>query len=113
MTPILNGLCLSRRICAATALAAAAMVAHAQDNKVDIRQGNQQERIEQGVDSGQLTRREQMRLERDQKRIARAETRAESDGLLSRRESARLAVGQRKTSRQIAHARHDRQHLPQ
>lgn len=101
-----------RRVCMAAVLGAAALGAQAED-KVDIRQANQQERIDAGVTSGELTQREQKRLERDQKRIARAEGRAESDGVVTRKESARLAVGQRKTSRQIAHAKNDRQKLPQ
>ena len=112
MNLFLQPLSAFRHVCVAAALGAAASGAQAQ-GKVDIRQGNQQERIDNGVVSGELTQREQKRLERDQKRIARAEGRAESDGVVTRKESARLAGGQRKTSRQIAHAKHDRQKPPQ
>ncbi|MGZ8144610.1 MAG: hypothetical protein ACXWTH_13635 [Methylosarcina sp.] len=55
-------------------------------DRVDIRQQKQQRRIEQGIDSGLLTRGELEKLERQQNKIARLENRFKSDGRLSRKE---------------------------
>src|SRR2546422_5266246 len=63
---------------------------------------NQQQRIEQGLKSGQLTTREAARLERDQ-------ARAMQDGKLSPAEKARLAREQNKVSRDIYREKHDAQ----
>src|SRR6478736_3200335 len=51
---------------------------------------NQQQRIEQGLQSGQLNSGEASRLEREQSRIDRDQARALKDGKLSPAEKARL-----------------------
>ena len=56
---------------------------------VDQRQAQQQARIQQGVASGELTHKEAAHLEKQQAHIAKAETRAESDGKVTRQERHR------------------------
>ena len=62
---------------------------------------NQQERIEQGLKSGQLTTQEASRLESEQSRIQRDQSRALRDGTLSPAEKGRLANEQDRASRDI------------
>ena len=70
---------------------------------------NQQQRIEQGLKSGQLTTQEAARLEREQARIERDQARAMSDGKLSPAEKARLEREQNRASRDIYREKHDAQ----
>src|SRR5207245_6854408 len=70
---------------------------------------NQQQRIEQGLKSGQLTTREAARLEREEARVERDQARAMQDGKLSPAEKARLAREQNKVSRDIYREKHDAQ----
>src|SRR5437762_14334352 len=60
---------------------------------------NQQQRIEQGLQSGQLNTREAARLEREQARVERDQARAMKDGVLTPAEKARLAREQNRVSR--------------
>ena len=70
---------------------------------------NQQERIEQGLKSGQLTTREAARLEREEAKVERDQARALRDGTLSPAEKARLAREQNQVSRDIYREKHDAQ----
>jgi hypothetical protein len=70
---------------------------------------NQQQRIEQGLQSGQLNTREAARLEREEGKVERDQSRAMRDGNLSPAEKARLAREQNKVSRDIAREKHDAQ----
>src|SRR5919204_1871478 len=70
---------------------------------------NQQQRIEQGLQSGQLNTREAARLEREEARVERDEARALRDGKLSPAEKARLAREQNRVSRDIYREKHDAQ----
>ena len=65
--------------------------------------------IDQGVASGQLNARETQRLEREQKHIATAETKAEADGKVTNKERAHLSHMQNKASRDIHREKHDAQ----
>lgn len=76
---------------------------------VDQRQINQEQRIQQGVQSGQLTPREAARLERGQERVQRMEDRAKADGTVTAQERKRLQHAENVQSRQIQRERHDRQ----
>lgn len=78
--------------------------------RVDQRQANQEQRIEQGAASGSLTPREANRLERGQQRVEGMETRAQADGVVSRRERVQLHRAQAAESRRIYGEKHDRQH---
>jgi len=70
---------------------------------------NQQQRIEQGLQSGQLTTREAGKLEREESRVERDQARAMQDGKLSPAEKARLAREQNRVSRDIYREKHDAQ----
>lgn len=70
---------------------------------------NQQQRIEQGLQSGQLTTREAARLEREESVVERDQARALRDGKLTDAEKARLAREQNRVSRDIYREKHDAQ----
>jgi hypothetical protein len=70
---------------------------------------NQQQRIEQGLKSGELTTREAGKLEREQSRIERTEKRDLRDGSISDAEQRRLTARQNRVSRDIARQKHDTQ----
>ena len=77
---------------------------------VDSRQRRQQQRIYNGVRSGRLTRAELYRLQRQQYRLARTESRyRRSGGGLSWRERYYLQRRLNRTSRSIYRQKHDRQ----
>ncbi|MCB4359252.1 hypothetical protein [Quatrionicoccus australiensis] len=88
------------------------VLAFAQANtpRVDQRQANQEQRIDQGVASGSLTQREANRLENGQQRVDNMENRAKADGVVTKRERARLHVAQDAQSDRIHAQKHDRQH---
>lgn len=75
---------------------------------VDQRQANQQARIQQGVQSGQLTNKETARLEAGQARVENKEAAAKADGKVTPKERASLAKSQNKQSKQIAKAKHNK-----
>jgi len=77
--------------------------------RVDQRQANQQERIEAGVASGQLNRRETRRLEREQARIRAAERHAKADGVVTPQEHRDLERMQNQASANIHAEKHDGQ----
>jgi polyisoprenoid-binding protein YceI len=77
--------------------------------RLDKRQAKQQQRIDQGVATGQLTQGEAARLEAEQQRNAKAEERAKADGVVTAKERARLEKREDRSSRHIARQKHDRQ----
>ncbi len=80
--------------------------------EVDRRQANQQARIADGVESGQLTPRETARLERKEAKIRREirRDRAANGGTLTPAQKAKINREENRTSRQIYRAKHnDRQ----
>ncbi len=78
-------------------------------NEVVSRDVNQQQRIEQGLKSGELTTREAGRLEHEEARIDRVESRDLRDGSLSPAETARINAMQNRASRDIYRQKHDAQ----
>lgn len=92
--------------------AAPAGTAPAATPRLDQRQANQEKRIDQGVASGQLTPRETLRLEREQKRVAVAEQKAKADGTVTAAERKKLHHMQDHASKDIRHQKHDGQHMP-
>lgn len=84
--------------------------AQANTPRVDQRQANQEQRIDQGVASGSLTQREANRLDRGQQHVDNMENRAKADGVVTRGERARLHQAQEVQSRRIYAQKHDRQH---
>jgi hypothetical protein len=79
---------------------------------IDQRQANQEKRIDQGIASGELTRREAHRMNRQQNRVDRAEDRAKADGTVTKAERAKLHTMQDRTSRHIYRQKHDAQQRP-
>lgn len=74
---------------------------------LDGREDHQQERVYEGVQSGQLTPQEFYRLEGEQARIRGAEARMKADGRLDPAERARLNGMLDRSSRDIYRAEHN------
>jgi hypothetical protein len=77
--------------------------------RVDNRERRQQKRIRHGVRTGSLTRKEAVRMEKQQAKTHVMEAKAKSDGTVTARERARLHRRENKTSRHIYKQKHDRQ----
>jgi len=77
--------------------------------RVDQREANQQQRITQGVGSGELTQKETYKLEKEQAAIDKTEARAKADGKVTRAERKRLHRMQDAASRDIHKQKHDAQ----
>ena len=71
----------------AFALPAAAQTA---TPRVDQRQANQEKRIDQGVQSGQLNAKETARLEKGQDKVEKMEDKAKADGKVTAKEREHL-----------------------
>lgn len=78
--------------------------------RIDKREVRQQDRITQGVASGQLTPKETARLDAQQARIETAEAKAKSDGVVTGKERAHVTKMQNRASRNIRKQKHDAQH---
>ena len=99
-------------VAAALLLACIALSALAQTSstpRIDQRQANQERRIEQGQNSGQLTGKESARLEKGQARVQKMEDKAAADGRVTKKERARIEHAQDKQSRKIHRQKHDKQ----
>src|SRR5262245_28852595 len=70
---------------------------------------NQQNRIEQGLESGQLSTKEAGQLERQESHIDRMEAHAAADGTVSKVEAARINTAQNAVSGNIYDQKHDTQ----
>ena len=68
---------------------------------------NQQQRIEQGVQSGQLTNREAGKLEQGQAYVDRKEARAGADGHLGAGEQKSIQNAENSQSKKIHHEKHN------
>jgi hypothetical protein len=82
------------------------------DPGVNARQQNQRERIQQGVRSGELTRRETRKAVETQRDVRQLERAYKSDGKLTAGERADLHHEQNQASRQIYRQKHDAQARP-
>jgi hypothetical protein len=71
---------------------------------------NQQERVEQGLQSGSVTQHEAARLERGQARVEHREAVAGQDGHVGAREQRRIHRAEDRQSRRIYRQKHDAQH---
>ncbi|HMM56481.1 MAG: hypothetical protein DYH18_04335 [Xanthomonadales bacterium PRO7] len=71
------------------------------------RDTNQQNRVEQGLKSGQLTTKEAGQLERDEQLIDRTQAHDMKDGTLSAQEKAQIQREQNRASRQIDQDKHN------
>ncbi|MGH8712827.1 MAG: hypothetical protein ACREYB_02345 [Casimicrobiaceae bacterium] len=90
-------------------LALASVPAWAQTNtpRIDKREANQTDRIEQGTSSGALTPGETARVDRGQARIESGEAAAKADGKVTRRERLALKHAQNRQSRKIHRFKHN------
>jgi len=81
--------------------------------EVDRREANQQARIGQGIESGQLTPHEATRLERKESRINRQikNERAANGGHLTAAERRHINHEQNHASRHIYRAKHNNRHM--
>jgi Skp family chaperone for outer membrane proteins len=82
------------------------------DPGVNARQHTQRDRIQQGVKSGELTRRETGRLANEQRDIRQLEREYKSDGTLTGAERRDLHQEQSQASRHIYAQKHDGQDRP-
>jgi hypothetical protein len=101
-----------KRIAMAVAVTVLGVSLSATAAEVDRREQRQQERISQGVQSGQLTPAETARLERKEARIDREikRDRAANGGTLTPAERRKINRQQNRVSRQIYREKHDAQH---
>jgi hypothetical protein len=84
--------------------------ASSQRMQADVQRNvNQEQRIEQGVKSGQLTNREAGKLENGQARVDRAEARAGANGHVSQREQRNIQKDENQQSKHIYKQKHDKQ----
>jgi hypothetical protein len=95
-----------------TGFAAESLAAGTRDPGVNHRQANQRARIQQGVRSGELTRRETRGVAEEQRDIRQLERAYKSDGELTARERADLHHEQNQASRDIYRQKHDAQDRP-
>lgn len=89
------------------AIAASAAAQNAADTVQ--RDVNQQNRIEQGLKSGELNTREAGRLEREESRIDKMESKALKDGKMTGTEKRRIEAAQNQVSDDIRREKHDAQ----
>lgn len=92
-----------------SAVCSSAVFAQTNTPGIDKREANQERRIEQGEQSGQLTNREAARLERREARLDRHEAKAEADGKVTGQERRELRREENRDSRAIYRQKHDRQ----
>ena len=76
---------------------------------VTTRQVNQQARIQEGVKSGELTRKEAAGLQMQQASVRHHKKAAKADGVVTPRERRSLKRHQNRASRSIAHQKNDAQ----
>ena len=86
-------------------LLGSAIVTHA--GWIAERRISQQKRIQQGIESGSLTRREVKRLEHQQRDIQRAKKRVRADGRITPAERLQLEAMQDKANKDIYGAKHN------
>jgi hypothetical protein len=88
--------------------------ASSQRMQADVQRNvNQQKRIEQGVQSGQLTKHETAKLEAGQSRVNAAEARAGKDGHVGAAEQKNIQARENHQSKRIFKEKHDAQVKPQ
>jgi len=96
-------------VSAASILVVAIASAQAATPGIDQRQANQEQRIDKGIASGQLTDREANRLNNQQEHINKIEDNVKSDGVVTKKERKKVHAAQDRASRKIARQKHDQQ----
>jgi len=74
---------------------------------INERQANQQERIANGIESGELTAKEATKLERGEAKIQKTKKRMKADGKLTKKERKKLNKMLNKESKKIYKEKHD------
>lgn len=100
---------LSHTLLALVAIASGTAYAQSATNEFVERNVNQQQRIEQGLQNGQLTTREAARLEKQEGKVENMESRAMRDGNVSKNEARHIDQAQDRVSRNIYQEKHDAQ----
>ncbi len=75
----------------------------------NVHQHKQEQRIRQGVKSGELTRNEALRLQHGERKLNRQERAFRADGHVTRQERLKLMASKDRLNRQIYLQKHDRQ----
>jgi GH35 family endo-1,4-beta-xylanase len=75
--------------------------------RIDAREANQQQRIANGVASGQLTAKETQHLEARESKLVADEKMAKADGVVTSKERARLTREENRDSRAIYKKKHN------
>ena len=91
------------------AFAFPALAQTASTPRIDKRQQNQQQRIDKGVQSGQLTQKEAARLEKGEARVQKMEDKAVADGKVTRKEKKHIEHAQDQQGKKIYREKHDKQ----
>lgn len=73
------------------------------------REGNQQARIRQGVESGELNKAEAHRLRKGQRKVDHMQRKAMKDGAVTAEEKAKIEAMQDAQSKRIYEQKHDEQ----
>lgn len=79
---------------------------------IDKREATQQKRIDQGVQSGQLTNKEAANLEKGQARVNRLEDKAKADGVVTAKERRQIRKAQDHQNKKIHKLKHNRKTQP-
>ena len=77
--------------------------------RIDKRQANQEKRIEQGVKSGELTKKEAGRLEKRESKLQADKEKAQADGKVTKKERRQLNREADRDSKAIYRQKHDAQ----
>lgn len=109
MSPFRHTILAAGIVGACSLLASVAVQAQSAGDVITQRNANQQQRIEQGLQSGQLTTTEAARLERGEAVSNKLQQRDMRDGKLSASERARLQTVQNRESEAIKSQKHDTQ----
>ena len=80
------------------------------DTRIKDREARQEQRIQQGLKTGELTTNETQKLEQRQQHIKHMEENALKDGNISQKEGTRIEHAQNKQNREISNQTHDAQH---
>jgi hypothetical protein len=106
----LQTLILSLAVTASSTLSGLVFAADATP-RLDQREARQQQRIDRGVASGQLTPREAARMQKRANRLEKHEQHAKADGVVTPAERRRLQREANRNSRKIYRQKHDAQHV--
>jgi hypothetical protein len=90
-----------------SALSVSTAMANTATPRLDRREARQHARIQQGVQSGQLTAGEAAKLRAGQAHVQNMECRAKADGVVTPIERAKLTHAQNRQSRHIARLKHN------